>query len=165
MLPTVTALRGRLAFRLGVRGRVEGGPQHAQRHPVGVDGQCRVQLQAARHGAGLVRTDGSQPLRLAAPGEIQARAVLDAQHRVVRLHPAQRALAMRSEDVADRHRAVGGLVDQPVMALDQGAGAVCGAGDGARRRLCHLLCAPDQPRAQPRVAQPRPAELVVRPRR
>ena len=70
---------------------------------------------------------------------------------------------MRREDVADRHRAVGGLVDQPVVALDQGAGAVGGAGDGAHRRLCHTLRALHQPRAQPRVAQPRPAEFVARP--
>ena len=52
-------------------------------------------------------------------------------------HPAQRLLAMRREDVADRHRAVGGLVDQPVMALDHRARAVGGAGDGAHRG--HLL--------------------------
>ena len=84
---------------------------------------------------------------------------------LVRLHPAQRPLAMRREDVADRHRAVGGLVDQPVVAFDQGARALGGAGDGAHRRLCHLLRALHQPRAQPRVAQPRPAELVTRPRR
>ena len=164
-LPLLARLRGRLAFRRGVRGRgrVEGGPQHAQRHPVGIDGQRRVQLQTAGHGAGLVRADGPQPLRPAAPGEVQAGAVLDAQHRVVRLHPAQRALAMRREDVVDRHRAVGGLVDQPVVALDHRARAVGGAGDGAHRRLCHLLRALHQAGAQPRVAQPRPAELVVRP--
>ena len=72
---------------------------------------------------------------------------------------------MRREDVADRHRAVGGLVDQPVVALHQGAGALGGAGDGAHRRLCHLLRALHQTRAQTRVAQPRPAELVARPRR
>ena len=40
-----------------------------------------------------------------------------------------------------------------------------GAGDGAHRRLCHLLRALYQPRAQTRVAQTRPAELVVRPDR
>ena len=122
-----------------------------------------MQVQAAGHGAGLVRADGPQPLRLAAPGEVQAGAVLDAQHRVVRLHPAQRALAVGREDVVDRHRAVGGLVDQPVMALDQGARAVGRAGDGPHRRLCHLLRAADQARAQACVAQRRPAELVARP--
>ena len=115
-------------------------------------------MQAAGHRAGLVRADGSQPLRLAAPGEVQAAAVLDAQHRVVRAHPPQRALAMGLEDVVDRHRAVGGLVDQPVMSLDQGAHAVGGAGDGPHRRLCHMLRALHQARAQARVAQPRPAE-------
>ena len=164
-LPPLARLRGRLAFLVGVRerGRVEGGPQHAQRHPVGIDGQRRVQLQTAGHGAGLVRTDGPQPLCLAAPGEVQAGAVLDAQHRVVRLHPAQRALAMRREDVTDRHRAVGGLVDQPVVALAQGARALGGAGDGAHRRLCHMLRALHQASAQPRVAQPRLTELVTRP--
>ena len=50
-------LRARLAFRLGVRGRVEGGPQHAQRHPVGIDGQGRVQLQAARQAVGRVAAE------------------------------------------------------------------------------------------------------------
>ena len=59
--------------------------------------------------------------------------------------------------------AVGGLVDQPVVSLDQGACSVGGAGDGAHRRLCHMLRAPDQACAQARVAQRRPAELVVRP--
>ena len=70
---------------------------------------------------------------------------------------------MGLEDVVDRHRAAGGLVDQPVMSLDQGACSVGGAGDGAHRRLCHMLRAPDQACAQARVAQRRPAELVVRP--
>ena len=122
-----------------------------------------MQVQAAGHGAGLVRADGPQPLRLAAPGEVQTGAVLDAQHRLVRAHPSQRALAMGSENVVDRHRAVGGLVDQPVMSLDQGARSIGGAGDGALRALCHMLRALDQARAQARVAQRRPAELVVRP--
>ena len=45
---------------IGGRGRVEGGPQHAQRHPVGIDRQRRVQVKAAGHGAGLVRADGPQ---------------------------------------------------------------------------------------------------------
>ena len=42
--------RLRLVFLVGVggRGRVEGGPQHAQRHPVGVDRQRRMQVQARR---------------------------------------------------------------------------------------------------------------------
>ena len=77
--PLLARLRGRLAFLVSVRGRgrVEGGPQHAQRHPVGIDRQRGVQVQAAGHGPGLVRTDGSQPQRLAAPGEVQAGAVLD----------------------------------------------------------------------------------------
>ena len=122
-----------------------------------------MQVQAAGHGAGLVRPDGPQPLRLAAPGEVQTGAVLYAQHRVVSAHPSQRALAMGSENVLDRHRALGGLVDQPVMSLHQGSLAVRGAGDGAHRRLGHLLGAQDQARAQPRVAQPRPAELVAGP--
>ena len=107
----------------------------------------------------------AQPLRLPAPGEVQPGAVLDAQ-------PPSRApasgaglLAMRREDVADRHRTVGGRwPDQPVMALDQSAGAVGGAGDGAHRRLCRLR-ALHQPRAQTRVAQTRPAELMLRPDR
>ena len=83
----------------------------------------------------------------------------------MRPHPSQRALAMGSENVLHRHRALGGLVDQPVMSLDQGSHSVRGAGDGAHRRLGHLLGAQDQARAQPRVAQPRPPELVVRPGR
>ena len=56
-----------------------------------------------------------------------------------------------------------GWSDQPVMSLHQGSLAVRGAGDGAHRRLGHLLGAQDQARAQPRVAQPRPAELVAGP--
>ena len=49
------------------------------------------------------------------------------------------------------------------MSLDQGARSIGGAGDGALRALCHMLRALDQARAQARVAQRRPAELVVRP--
>ena len=93
--------RLRLAFLLGFRGlgRVERRPQDPQRHPVGIDRQRRVQVQAAGRRAGLIRADGPQPPRLAAPGEVQAAAVLDAQHRVMRPHPSQRALAMGSENV------------------------------------------------------------------
>ena len=127
-------LRGAACLSRGVggRGRVEGGPQHAQRHPVGVDRQRRMQVQAAGHGAGLVRPmapspcvwsrrvkfDGCRP-GCTAPSRARA--------------SGQRALAMRLEDVVDRHRAVGGLVDQPVMSLDQGARSIGGAGDGALR--------------------------------
>ena len=100
----------------------------------------------------------------ASPGEAQPGAVLDAQHRVVRPHPPQRTLAMGSENVLDRHRALGGLVDQPVMSLHQRPLSVRGAGDGAHRRLAHLPGAQHQTRAQPRVAQPRHPELVPRPR-
>ena len=71
---------------------------------------------------------------------------------------------MGSENVLDRHRALGGLVDQPVMSLHQRPLSVRGAGDGAHRRLAHLPGAQHQTRAQPRVAQPRPPELVPRPR-
>ena len=47
-------------------GGVEASPQDAQRHPLGVDRQRRVQVQPAGHGAGLVAADRAQSLRLAA---------------------------------------------------------------------------------------------------
>ena len=50
-----------------------------------------VVLQAAGRRAGLIRADG--------PQQPSAGAVLDAQHRVMRPHPSQRALAMGSENV------------------------------------------------------------------
>ena len=122
-----------------------------------------MQVKAAGHGAGLIRADHPKPLGLAAPGEAQAGAVLEAQHRVMRPHPSQRALAMGSENVLDRHRALRGLIDQPVMSLHQRSPAGRGARDGAHRRLGHLMGAQHQACAQPRVAQPRPAELAARP--
>ena len=44
-------------------GGVEASPQDAQRHPLGVDRQRRVQVQPAGHGAGLVAADRAQSLR------------------------------------------------------------------------------------------------------
>ena len=120
-------------------------------------------MQAAGQRAGLVRANHPQPLGLAAPGEVQARAVEDAQHRGLRRHALQRALAMGRKNVLDRHRTVGGLVDESVMSLDHRACSVGGAGDGAHRRECHMVRALDQARAQPRIAQRSPAELVPRP--
>ena len=70
---------------------------------------------------------------------------------------------MGREDVLDRHLAVGGLVDEPVMSFDHRACSVGGAGDGAHRQLCHMVRALDQARAQARVAQWGRAELARRP--
>ena len=81
----------------------------------------------------------------------------------MRPHPPQRALAMGGENVLDRHRALGGLVDQPVMSLHRCSRTVRGPGHGALRGLAQQMGAQHQARAQPRVPQPRPAELVVRP--
>ena len=72
---------------------------------------------------------------------------------------------MRLENVRHRHLAGGGLVDQPVMSLDQGARSVRGAGDSAHRTLCHMPRALDQARAQAGVAQRRATKLVGRPGR
>ena len=152
-----------LASGSGGRGGVESGPQHPQRHPLGVDRQCRVQVQPARQRPGLVRANRAQPLGLAAPGEVHAGAVEDTQHRGLRLHALQRARAMGGEDVLDCHLALGGLVDEPVMSLDHRTRSVRSAGDGAHRRECHMVRALDQARAQARIAQRRPAELVPRP--
>ncbi len=55
-LPLLARLRP--AFLLGT-GRVERGAQDAQRHAVGIDRQGRLQIQAAGHGAGLIRADDS----------------------------------------------------------------------------------------------------------
>ena len=144
----------RLAGRLLVgrlRG-VEACPQHAQRHPLGVDRQRRVQVQPARHGAGLVAADRRQPLRLAAPREVHQGAVLDTQHHLVRAHPAQRPLPMRLQYVLHRHRAIRGLVDQPIVAFHQCAYSLGGAGDGAQRSLRQQPRARHQPRAQAGIA-------------
>ena len=81
----------------------------------------------------------------------------------MRPHPPQRALAMGGENVLDRHRALGGLVDQPVMSLHRCSRTVRGPGHGALRGLAQQMGAQHQSRAQPRVPQPRPADLVVRP--
>ena len=145
------------------RGGVEPGPQHPQRHPVGIDRKRRVQVQAAGQRAGLVRANHPQPLCLAAPGEAQAGGVLHTQHRGLRAHALQRALAMGRKDVLDTDLAVGGLVDEPVMSLDQGTRSVGGAGDGAHRRLCHMAHTLDQARAQTCIAQRGAGELVRRP--
>ena len=154
---------GRSASGGGGRAKVRA--QQAQRHAVGVQRQGPVQVQPAGGGAGLVRTDEAQPFGLGAAGEVQCRGVLHAQHGVVRAQPLQGALAMRREDVPDRHRAVGGSVDEPVMSLDQGARSVGRAGDGAHRGLCHKVGALHQTGAQARIAQGGAAELVGRPGR
>ena len=128
---------------------------------VGIDRQRRVQVQAAGHGRrGLIRTDGPQPLRVAAPGEVQAgaRPVCISTVSCARIRRSVRSRGSRM--LSDRHRAAGGLVDQPVMSLDQGC-SVGGAGDGAHRRLCQM--ARHLRRSGACVAQRRPAELVVRP--
>ena len=156
---------GRLAGLIALRrrGRVEPGPQHPQRDPVGIDRKGRVQVQAAGERAGLVRANHPQPLCLAAPGEAQAGGVLDTQHRVLGAHALQRAPAMGRKDVLDTDLAVGGLVDEPVMSLDQGTRSVGGAGDGAHRGLCHMVRSLDQARAQACIAQRSSCELVRRP--
>ena len=69
---------------------------------------------------------------------------------------------MRREDVLDRHLAVGRLVDEPVVSLDQGARSVRGTGNGAHRTLCHLPRALDQAQAQTRVARPSTCEAKLR---
>ena len=56
------------AFGIGVRGwgGVESGPQHPQRHPLGIDRKGGVQVQPAGQRPGLVRANHPQPLRLTA---------------------------------------------------------------------------------------------------
>ena len=51
---------------------------------------------------------------------------------------------MGREDMFDRHRAVGGLVDESVVSLDHRACSVRRPGDGAHRTLCHMVRALDQ---------------------
>ena len=131
--------------------------------PSGLTASVVCKEQAAGQRAGLVRANHPQPLCLAAPGEAQAGGVLHTQHRVFGAHALQRALAMGRKDVLDTDLAVGGLVDEPVMSLDQGTRSVGGAGDGAHRRLCHMVRALDQARAQACIAQRSSCELVRRP--
>ncbi len=45
----------------GIGGRRKVGAQHPERRSVGIERQGHVQLQAAGHGAGLVRADRGQP--------------------------------------------------------------------------------------------------------
>ena len=147
---------------VGLR-RIEVCPHNPQRQTVRAHGKGRVQMQAAAFGAGLVGADNAQSFGLPAPRKVQRTAVLYAQNGGLRAHPLQRALTMRREDVLDRHRARGGLIDEAVMSLDHSALSAGGAGDGAHRIVGHTPCARHQTRAKPRIAQRCATELVRRP--
>ena len=77
--------------------------RHPQRHALPVHHQRRMHVQPQRPRRALVLADQAQPHAARMLREIQVRAVLDAQHRGLPLHPLQRALPVRGQDVLRPH--------------------------------------------------------------
>jgi hypothetical protein len=134
--------------------------QHSQRQPVGVHRQRRVQMQPQTLGTGLVAAHDPEAARLRVGGEVQIGAILQAQHRRLRLHPALRARPMRRQDVLRRDLGIRRLVDQPVVALHRRPVVAGHRGKGAQRILPLALGTVHQPFRQSLVPQGRAPELV-----
>ena len=92
-------------------------------------------------------------------GEVEIRAVLHAEHHVLPLHAAQRALAVRGQDVLHAQSRLGRVVEEAVPALDQGASALGGAGERVHGGLGLKGSAGDQAPGEAGVAQRRAAEF------
>ena len=95
--------------------------------------------------------------------EIQVRAVLDAQYRGLSLHPLQRALPVRRQDVLRPHLRVRRMVDQAVVAAHRRLVVLRRSRKGLGGRLRLLVHDLHQPLAQAYIAQRRAAELVLGP--
>ena len=120
-------------------------------------------MQPQTLGTGLVAANHPDTARLRAGGEVQIGAILQAQYRSLRLHPALRARPMWRQDVLRRHLGVLRLVDQPVVALHRRPVVAGHRGKGTQRILPLALGAVHQSFRQSLVPQGRTPELVFSP--
>ncbi len=137
--------------------------RHPQRNALPVDHQRRVHVQPQRARRALVLADQPQADAAGVLGEVQIATVLQAQHCLLALHPLQRALPVRRQDVLRRDLRVGRLVDHAVVAPHRRQ-VPHGRPRERRHGLLRLhLRALHQPLAQAYITQLRAAELVLRP--
>ena len=96
-------------------------------------------------------------------GEVEVRAVLNAEHGALGAHALEGAGAMRGEDVGGGDRGVGRLVHQPVVGLHQGRVGLDDRGEGGPGGGGGEGGAGDEPAAQAPVAEGGVAELELGP--
>jgi hypothetical protein len=106
-----------------------------------LNGEDRVQVQAATLRPGLIGPDHPEPFARAQKRIVDVGAVLDTEDRPLRVHAPHSPRAMRRQKTGHAHRLVIGMIDQPVVALDRRRAPIGGFSHANKRPRAQACCA------------------------